>query len=86
MRQYSNTDPEEVRKRAMSDPEVIQIMGVRTFSLIYYVALIVANNLLFILAIARPRVCKPVKQPRNRFLAWRAGTTTIFDVTAGQAT
>jgi hypothetical protein len=28
VRQYSNNDPEEVRKRAMSDPEVIQIMGV----------------------------------------------------------
>lgn len=27
VRQYSNNDPEEVRKRAMSDPEVIQIMG-----------------------------------------------------------
>lgn len=27
VRQYSHADPEEVRKRAMSDPEVIQIMG-----------------------------------------------------------
>ncbi len=24
------------------------------------------------------RICKPFKEPRNRFLAWRAGTTTLF--------
>jgi hypothetical protein len=27
-----------------------------------------------------------VKEPRNRFPAWRAGTTTTFDVLAHQAT
>jgi hypothetical protein len=27
-----------------------------------------------------------VKEPRNRFPAWRAGTTTLFDVPARQAT
>ncbi len=31
------------------------------------------------------RICEPFKEPRNRFPAWRAGTTTIFDVPAGQA-
>jgi hypothetical protein len=29
---------------------------------------------------------KPFKAPRNRFPAWRAGTTTIFVVPAHQAT
>jgi hypothetical protein len=29
----------------------------------------------------RARICK---YPRNRFLAWRAGTTTLFDVPASQ--
>jgi hypothetical protein len=28
---------------------------------------------------------KPFKEPKNRFLAWRAGTTTLFDVTARQS-
>jgi hypothetical protein len=32
------------------------------------------------------RICKLVKEPRNRFPAWRAGTTTLFDVPARQAT
>jgi hypothetical protein len=26
----------------------------------------------------RARICKPFKEPRNRFPAWRAGTTTLF--------
>ncbi len=26
------------------------------------------------------RICKPFKEPWNRFPAWRAGTTTLFDV------
>ncbi len=28
------------------------------------------------------RICKPFKEPKNRFPAWRAGTTTLFDVPA----
>ncbi len=32
------------------------------------------------------RICKPFKQPRNRFPAWRAGSTTLLDVPARQAT
>jgi hypothetical protein len=32
------------------------------------------------------RICKTFKEPRNRFPAWRAGTTTLFDVPARQAT
>ncbi len=35
---------------------------------------------------SRARICKPFKEPRNRFLAWRAGTTTLFDIPARQAT
>ncbi len=31
----------------------------------------------------RARICKHFKEHRNRFLAWRVGTTTLFD---GQAT
>ncbi len=34
----------------------------------------------------RARICKPFKEPRNRFPAWRAGTTSLFDVPARQAT
>jgi hypothetical protein len=34
----------------------------------------------------RARICKPFKEPRNRFSAWRAGTTTLFVVPACQAT
>jgi len=34
----------------------------------------------------RARICKPFKEPRNRFSAWRAGTITLFDVPARQAT
>jgi hypothetical protein len=34
----------------------------------------------------RVRICKPFKEHRNRFPAWRAGATTLFDVTACQAT
>ena len=30
------------------------------------------------------RICKTVKEPRNRFPAWRAGTTTLFDATAAR--
>jgi hypothetical protein len=33
---------------------------------------------------ARARICKPFKEPRNRFPAWRADTTTLFDVLAHQ--
>ncbi len=32
------------------------------------------------------RICKPFKQPRNRFPAWRDGTTSLFTVPARQAT
>jgi hypothetical protein len=28
------------------------------------------------------RICKPFKEPRNRFPAWRAGPTTLFVVPA----
>jgi hypothetical protein len=34
----------------------------------------------------RARICNPFKEPRNRFLARWAGTTTLFVVTARQAT
>jgi hypothetical protein len=34
----------------------------------------------------RARICKHFKEPRNRFLVWRTGTTTLFDVPAHQAT
>jgi len=30
----------------------------------------------------RARICKPFKEPRNQFLAWRASTATLFDVPA----
>jgi hypothetical protein len=30
--------------------------------------------------LARARICKPFKEPSNRLLAWRAGTTTLFVV------
>jgi hypothetical protein len=32
------------------------------------------------------RICKPFKQPRNRFPAWRDSTTSLFIVPARQAT
>jgi hypothetical protein len=32
--------------------------------------------------VARARICKPCKEPRNRFPAWRAGTATLFVVLA----
>ncbi len=31
------------------------------------------------------RICKTFKEPRNRFPAWWAGTTTLFDVPARQS-
>ncbi len=31
------------------------------------------------------RICKPFQEPRNRFPAWRAGTTTLFVVPARHA-
>jgi hypothetical protein len=34
----------------------------------------------------RGRICKPFKEPRNRFQAGRASTTTLFVVPACQAT
>ncbi len=34
----------------------------------------------------RARICRPFKEPRNRFPAWRACTTTLFVVTARQCT
>ncbi len=34
----------------------------------------------------RALICKPFKEARNRFPAWHAGTTTLFDVPARQAT
>jgi hypothetical protein len=30
-------------------------------------------------------ICRPFKEPRNRFPAWRVGTTTLFVVQACQA-
>ncbi len=30
----------------------------------------------------RARICKPFKEPRNQFLAWQAGKTTIVGVLA----
>ncbi len=36
--------------------------------------------------VAWARICKPFKEPRNRFPAWRAGTTTLFFVPDRQAT
>jgi hypothetical protein len=35
---------------------------------------------------ARARICKPFNESKNRFPAWRAGTTTLFDVPVRQAT
>jgi hypothetical protein len=35
---------------------------------------------------ARARIFRPFKKPKNRFPAWRAGTTTLFVVPARQAT
>ncbi len=35
---------------------------------------------------SRARICRPFKEPRNRFPAWREGTTTLFVVPARQAT
>ncbi len=32
----------------------------------------------------RDRIFKPFKEPRNRFLAWRAGMATLFDVPSCQ--
>jgi hypothetical protein len=32
------------------------------------------------------RICKPFKEPRNRFPAWRAVMTTLFVIPARQAT
>ncbi len=34
----------------------------------------------------RARICKPFKETRNRFPAWRAGTTTLFVVLARHST
>ncbi len=34
----------------------------------------------------RASICKPYKEPRNRFPAWQACTTTLFVVSARQAT
>jgi hypothetical protein len=34
----------------------------------------------------RARICKPFKEPMNRFPAGLAGTTTLFVVQARQAT
>ncbi len=34
----------------------------------------------------RARICNPIKEPRNRFSAWRDGTTSLFVVPARQAT
>jgi hypothetical protein len=34
----------------------------------------------------RARIFKPFKEPRNRFLAWRTGMTTLYVVPARQAT
>ncbi len=31
------------------------------------------------------RICRPIKEPRNRFPSWRAGTPTLFDVPARRA-
>ncbi len=36
--------------------------------------------------LSRARICKPFKEPRNRFPAWRAGMTALLLVPARQAT
>jgi hypothetical protein len=38
------------------------------------------------IVVVRARICRPFKEPRNRFPAWRACTTTLFVVPARQAT
>jgi hypothetical protein len=32
----------------------------------------------------RARICKPFKEPKNRFTAWRAATTTLFSYQAAR--
>jgi hypothetical protein len=44
------------------------------------------SPVLYVEKSGRDRICKPYKEPMNRFPAWRAGTTTLFDVPARQAT
>jgi hypothetical protein len=40
----------------------------------------------YFLLCGRACICKPFKEPRKRFPAWRVGTTTLFVVPARQAT
>jgi len=40
----------------------------------------------FFILQSRARICKPYKEPRNQFSAWRAGTTTLIFVSHSQAT
>ena len=35
--------------------------------------------------LSRTCICRPFKEPRNRFPAWQAGTTTLFVVPARKA-
>ncbi len=44
------------------------------------------KNLFCIFPEARARICRPYKEHRNWFPVWRAGTATLFDVPASQAT
>jgi hypothetical protein len=41
---------------------------------------------IYFLLCGRACICKPFKEPRKRFPAWRVGTTTLFVVPARQAT
>jgi hypothetical protein len=45
---------------------------------------IYASSAVYLSSQCRSRICKPFKEPRNRFPGWRAGTTTLFDVPARQ--
>jgi hypothetical protein len=55
------------------------------FCTIYPFSMHQGNNKISSLVI-RGLICKASQEPRNRFPAWRAGTTTLLDVRARQAT
>ncbi len=49
---------------------------------VYYSSLLVLLVLELLITSFLARICKPVKESRNRFPAWRAGTPSTFDVPA----
>ncbi len=51
-----------------------------------YVAWRAGSTYKVIVPAARARICRPFKEPRNRFPAWRTGTTTLYVVPARRAT